>query len=48
MTRLAAGDLNFQLLEPMSPDFEALRRDLNSAVLQLRDTLTSVSIAAVQ
>ncbi|NTF72431.1 HAMP domain-containing protein [Agrobacterium rhizogenes] len=46
LTRLAAGDLNFQLLEPMSPDFEALRRDLNSAVLQLRDTLTSVSIAA--
>ncbi|NTG38963.1 HAMP domain-containing protein [Agrobacterium rhizogenes] len=46
LTRLAAGDLSFQLLEPMSPDFEALRRDLNSAVLQLRDTLTSVSIAA--
>lgn len=46
LTRLAAGDLSFQLTDPMSSDFEALRRDLNSAVLQLRDTLSSVSIAA--
>jgi methyl-accepting chemotaxis protein len=46
LTRLAAGDLSFQLAEPMSPEFEALRLDLNSAVLQLRDTLTAVSNAA--
>ncbi len=46
LTRLAAGDLSFQLTEPMSPEFEALRLDLNSAVLQLKDTLTAVSNAA--
>jgi methyl-accepting chemotaxis protein len=46
LRRLAAGDLGFQLSEPFAPDFEALRHDLNSAVQQLEQTLTSVSHAA--
>jgi len=46
LRRLAAGDLGFQLSEPFAPDFEALRHDLNSAVKQLEQTLTSVSDAA--
>jgi methyl-accepting chemotaxis protein len=39
---MAAGELRFQLDVPLSPEFESLRHDLNSAVLQLRETLTSV------
>jgi methyl-accepting chemotaxis protein len=43
---LASGDLGFQLLEPFAPDFEDLRHDLNAAVEQLSETLTSVANAA--
>ena len=42
LRRMAAGELRFQLDVPLSPEFESLRHDLNSAVLQLRETLTSV------
>ncbi|MBD8555923.1 MCP four helix bundle domain-containing protein [Rhizobium sp. CFBP 8762] len=43
LRRLAAGELNFELTEPFSPDFEALRHDLNAAVNQLGKTLLAVS-----
>lgn len=46
LRRLASGDLSFQLLEPFAPDFEALRHDLNTAIEQLSETLTSVAHAA--
>jgi methyl-accepting chemotaxis protein len=46
LRKLAAGDLGFQLNDPFAADFEALRHDLNSAVVQLRETLMSVSDAA--
>ncbi len=46
LRRMASGDLGFQLLEPFAPDFEALRQDLNTAVEQLSETLTSVAHAA--
>ncbi|KQS59337.1 chemotaxis protein [Rhizobium sp. Leaf371] len=46
LRRLASGDLTFQLEEPFSPDFEALRHDLNNAVSQLGETLRSVAQAA--
>jgi methyl-accepting chemotaxis protein len=46
LRRLAAGDLSFQLTEPFSPDFEALRHDLNAAVNQLGGTLSAVAQAA--
>lgn len=35
LKRLAGGDLSFTLAEPLSPEFEALRLDLNAAVAQL-------------
>ncbi|MBZ5763791.1 methyl-accepting chemotaxis protein [Rhizobium sp. VS19-DR104.2] len=43
LKRLAAGDLSFELTETFSPDFEALRHDLNGAVSQLANTLRSVA-----
>ncbi|MCV3764691.1 methyl-accepting chemotaxis protein [Rhizobium sp. TRM95796] len=43
LKRLADGDLAFELVEPFSPDFEALRHDLNNAVRQLGSTLSAVS-----
>jgi methyl-accepting chemotaxis protein len=45
LKRLAAGDLSFELNEPFSPDFEALRHDLNGAVDQLGQTLRAVAEA---
>ncbi|GAJ94265.1 methyl-accepting chemotaxis protein [Rhizobium rhizogenes] len=49
LKRLAGGDLAFQLQEPFSPDFEALRQDFNSSVKQLGDALGAIStgIAAI-
>jgi methyl-accepting chemotaxis protein len=38
-----SGDLAFQLDEPFSPDFEALREDFNSSVKQLGDALGAIS-----
>jgi methyl-accepting chemotaxis protein len=46
LQRLASGDLGFQLLEPFALDFESLRHDLNTAVEQLSETMTSVASAA--
>ncbi|WER19343.1 methyl-accepting chemotaxis protein [Agrobacterium fabrum] len=43
LKRLASGDLAFQLDQPFSPDFEALRHDFNSSVRQLAETLVSIS-----
>ncbi|MBY5460863.1 methyl-accepting chemotaxis protein [Rhizobium leguminosarum] len=43
LKRLATGDLSFQLTEPFSPDFEALRHDLNGAIAQLSETLRDVA-----
>jgi methyl-accepting chemotaxis protein len=46
LKRLAAGDLNFELNEPFSPEFDALRLDLNSAVSQLGSTIATVAGSA--
>uniref|UniRef100_UPI0030768786 methyl-accepting chemotaxis protein n=1 Tax=Oryzifoliimicrobium ureilyticus TaxID=3113724 RepID=UPI0030768786 len=43
LKKLANGDLSFRLDEPFSPDFDALRHDLNTAVEQLGETLRSVA-----
>ncbi|SIR44928.1 methyl-accepting chemotaxis protein [Rhizobium sp. RU35A] len=40
---LASGELNFQLDEKFSPEFEPLRLDFNQSVHQLNDTLSAVS-----
>lgn len=45
LRRLASGDLSFQLSEPLAPDFEALRHDLNGAVSELGETLRAVAHA---
>ncbi|WP_275786561.1 methyl-accepting chemotaxis protein [Pararhizobium gei] len=45
LKRLASGDLAFQLDEPFSPEFEALRHDFNSSVQQLGETLGAISTA---
>ncbi|MCM2294180.1 methyl-accepting chemotaxis protein [Allorhizobium sp. BGMRC 0089] len=47
LQRLAAGDLSFQLTEAFAPEFEALRRDLNTAIGQLGATIATVSESAV-
>ena len=46
LRKLAAGDLSFHLSDAFAPDFEALRHDLNTAVHQLDQTLTTVAQAA--
>ena len=46
LKRLAAGDLNFELNEPFSAEFDALRLDLNSAVSQLGSTIATVAGSA--
>ncbi len=43
LRRLARGDLSFELTEPFSAEFDALRHDLNSAVKQLAETLSTVA-----
>ncbi len=40
--RLASGDMLAEITTPLAPQFEALRHDFNSSVVQLRDALTSV------
>jgi methyl-accepting chemotaxis protein len=42
LRRLANGELNFQLDEPFSSEFEALRQDFNASVQQLGTTLSSI------
>ncbi|WP_222001528.1 methyl-accepting chemotaxis protein [Rhizobium laguerreae] len=46
LQRLAAGDLTFQLIEPLADDFESLRGDYNAAAAQLKETLATVQDAA--
>ncbi len=46
LSHLAAGDLSFQLNQDFAPDFEALRKNFNASVLQLAQTLQSVTTAA--
>ncbi|WP_052161537.1 HAMP domain-containing methyl-accepting chemotaxis protein [Hoeflea sp. BAL378] len=43
LKRLAAGDLSFQLTEAFAADFEGLRQDFNTSIVQLAHTLTAVS-----
>ncbi|MEH6690023.1 MAG: methyl-accepting chemotaxis protein [Pseudorhizobium pelagicum] len=45
LKQLAAGNLGFQLSQAFAEEFESLRADFNQAVLQLKDTMTSVSEA---
>ncbi|MFD1327162.1 methyl-accepting chemotaxis protein [Mycoplana ramosa] len=40
---LARGDLDFQLTEPFSPEFEGLRSDLNQALRQLGGALLEIA-----
>ncbi|SMC96620.1 methyl-accepting chemotaxis protein [Rhizobium sp. RU36D] len=46
LSRLAAGDLAFELPLPFSPDFEQLRHDLNQAVRQLGNVMRDISESA--
>jgi methyl-accepting chemotaxis protein len=43
LKHLAAGDLSYQINQPLSDEFESLRADFNQAVAQLRETLAAVS-----
>ncbi|HBF29769.1 PAS domain-containing methyl-accepting chemotaxis protein [Rhizobium sp.] len=43
LTRLADGDLSFTLDQPFAPDFEDLRRTMNEALIQMRNTLGAVA-----
>lgn len=43
LKRLASGDLAFQLDVAFAPEFEALRHDFNSSVMQLAETLAAIS-----
>jgi len=42
LTRLAEGDLSFQLCEPFAADFESLRHDLNSTFARLADIMREI------
>ncbi len=43
LIQLSSGNLAFQLDNPFSADFEALRNDFNKSVRQLGDTLSSIA-----
>jgi methyl-accepting chemotaxis protein len=43
LQRLAAGDISFTLDRPFAAEFEGLRTDFNSALSQLRETLSAVA-----
>ncbi len=43
LKRLAAGELAFQLTEPFSSEFEALRQDFNQSIRQLNVTLSRIT-----
>ncbi len=47
LKKLAAGDLTVRIHEPFEADFEGLRSDFNSAVDQLRQTLSKVAGSTV-
>ncbi|MCM2472862.1 PAS domain-containing protein [Rhizobium sp. CG5] len=48
LTKLAAGDLTFNLDTPFAADFESLRGSMNEAVTQLGTTLAAVSKSTEQ
>lgn len=45
LKQLAAGNLGFQLSQSFADEFESLRADFNQAVMQLKETMASVSEA---
>ncbi|MDQ0318163.1 methyl-accepting chemotaxis protein [Pararhizobium capsulatum DSM 1112] len=47
LRRLASGELCFELSDPLAPEFEAIRHDLNTAVNQLGKTLRAVNDTTV-
>ncbi|RWX81051.1 PAS domain-containing protein [Neorhizobium lilium] len=48
LTKLAHGDLSFSLDEPFAADFEGLRRTMNEALSQMRNTLGAVAQSTSQ
>lgn len=44
---LSAGDLTFRLNEEFAPEFEKLRRDFNTAVENLQETMNVIALSAV-
>ena len=42
LEKLAEGDLQFRLTEPLPPHYEKLRADFNAAVAQLQDTVSVI------
>jgi methyl-accepting chemotaxis protein len=47
LTRLASGNLNCEVNERFSSEFEGLREDFNSSIYQLRNAMTSVGKLAM-
>ena len=45
LKQLASGNLTFQLTQEFAEEFETLREDFNRAVVQLKDTMSSVAEA---
>jgi methyl-accepting chemotaxis protein len=46
LSRLAKGDLGFQLSEPFSPAYERLRADFNTAITQLQEAMKLIKESA--
>ncbi|MBD9626326.1 MCP four helix bundle domain-containing protein [Ensifer sp. ENS06] len=46
LSKLAEGDLSFQLSHAFAPEFETLRQNFNASVFQLAQTLQSVATSA--
>ncbi|MDO1581746.1 methyl-accepting chemotaxis protein [Rhizobium oryzicola] len=46
LAKLADGQLNIELTEPFAPDFESLRANFNTTVVQLRSTIMTVTNAS--
>ncbi|TAU79289.1 methyl-accepting chemotaxis protein [Rhizobium leguminosarum] len=43
LTKVAQGDLSFNIDQPFAPDFEGLRNTMNEALAQMRNTLSHVA-----
>jgi methyl-accepting chemotaxis protein len=43
LQRLAGGDLSFELIEPLSADFESLRENLNTTLRQLNGVMQDIA-----
>jgi methyl-accepting chemotaxis protein len=48
LLKLSRGDLSFSLDEPFASDFEELRRTMNEAISQMRNTISAVAHSADQ